>query len=268
MNKRSPEDADALTTAIEPGALPVDKPRVQSASRALGILRVVARSENGLRAKEIKEELNLPKQVTYHLIHTLVSIGMLRKSDSTRYVLGLGIAPLAEGFRRHLAPPEYLAPLVRALASRTGETAYAVGWVDGDIVVLASTRGKAAVHAAEVPHGYGGDAHARASGKLLLALSPPHLRDAYISHLSWARRTPRTITDRGAFMREIERVQTQGYAVDEEEFMAGLSCLAVPVEPREAAYALCISAPTERFRTDFDKNLTILREIATSGMAT
>ncbi|UVK43875.1 helix-turn-helix domain-containing protein [Mesorhizobium sp. AR07] len=116
------------------------KPRVQTAVRTVAILLCVARSGNGLKAKEISEQLDLPRQVTYHLLHTMLGTGILRRNAQNRYVLGLAAAPIAEGFRRQIAPPELIAPKVRAAVAATGETAYASGWIDGRIVVLATAR--------------------------------------------------------------------------------------------------------------------------------
>src|SRR5258705_213604 len=99
------------------------KPRVQTAMRTVAILLCVARSANGMKAKEISEQLELPRQVTYHLLHTLLSTGILRKNAQNRYILGLAASPIAEGFRRQIAPPELVAPKVRAAVAATGETA-------------------------------------------------------------------------------------------------------------------------------------------------
>jgi IclR family acetate operon transcriptional repressor len=258
---------------ISSGVSPVDptppaveesrKPRVQSAARAIAIVLAISHTPNGLRAKEISETLGIPRQVTYHLIHTLSGTGIIRKSPQNRYVLGLAAGSIAEGFRRQLAPPELLAPKVRAIVAASGETAYASGWIDEDIVVLASARGRSAVHAAEVPHGYSGNAHARASGKLLLALADPaRVKNYFLKH-KLVPRTKNTITNLDHLRRELEAIRTRRYAIDEEEFSEGLCCLAVPVEGLADQFALAIAVPTGRFHANRDHYLEILREAAT-----
>ena len=162
-------------------AEPVRQPRVQSVAKVANILFAVAQSADGLKALEISAQLGLPRQATYHLLHTLVTLGMLTKTADNRYLLGLRVGALAEAFPRHLAPPERLLPYVRQVASETGETTYAVGWVEGEIAALAVVRGRFAVQTAEIPHGTCIDAHARASGKLLLAFPDPALRDRWAS---------------------------------------------------------------------------------------
>lgn len=234
------------------------KPRVQSALRTVSILLAVAESSSGLKIKEITEKVGLSRQVAYHLIHTLQASGIIRKNDKGRYVLGLAAASIAEGFGRQLAAPEHLAPKVRAVVQSTGETAYAGGWVDGEIVVLATARGETPVGAAQVPHGYSSYAHARASGKLLLALADPAVRDAYLAKHPLERRTEKTITDREELMRDFEGIRARGYSMDEEEFHVGLRCLAVPVEGLGGRFVLGMSVPSERFEANFDRYLKAL----------
>jgi IclR family acetate operon transcriptional repressor len=235
------------------------RPRVQSAARAVGILLAVAQSESGLTTKEISERVGIGRQAVYHLVHTLVGAGMLTRDDRNRYLLGLRVGTLAEGFARQLAPAEHLAPVVRELAHETGETAYAAGWWSGEIMALAVARGKNPVQAAEVPQGYVGNAHARASGKLLLAHAPDAVREAYLDAHKLTRITPTTITSRRRLDSEFEKIREQGYAVDDEEFAAGLCCLAVPLDEGFSPFALAVSAPRERFLADFDSYLETTR---------
>lgn len=238
------------------------KPRIQSAVRTISILLAIADSANGLRAKEIMERVGLSRQVTYHLIHTMHGTGIIRKNESNRYVLGLAAVSLAEGFSRQLAPPEHLACRVRSVVATTGETAHAGGWIDGEIVALATARGDAPIGAAQVPHGYSGHAHARAAGKLLLALAAPAVREAYLANHPLEPKTSRTITDREALMKEFEQIRARGYAIDHEEFYEGLQCLAVPVEGSGGRFVLGISALKERFEKNFDKYLAALLHAA------
>lgn len=238
------------------------KPRVQSAVRTISLLLAVADSPNGLRSKEIMDKLGLSRQVTYHLIHSLHGTGIIRKNDLNRYVLGLAAVSIAEGFRRQLAPPEHLAHRVREIVTMTGETAYAGGWLEGEIVALATARGESPVGAAQVPQGYSGYAHARAAGKLLLAMVEPSVREAYLAKHSLEARTRHTITSRDELTKEFARIRARGYSIDNEEFHEGLQCLAVPVEGLADRFVLGISVPKQRFAESFDRYLAALLKAA------
>ncbi len=262
-------DAGATKTLDQNSEMPLPvverndpKLRIQSAVRTISILLAIADSPTGLKAKEIMQKLGLARQVTYHLIHTMQGTGIIRKNESNRYVLGLAVVSIAEGFRRQLAPPEHLARRVRSIVAATGETAYAGGWVDGEIVAIATARGESPVGAAEVPQGYSGHAHARASGKLLLAMVEPSVREDYLAKHPLEARTNRTITDPEELRREFEQIRSRGYAVDEEEFHEGLQCLAVPVEGLGGRFVLGISVPKGRFETNFERYLAVLFKAA------
>ncbi|WP_342778765.1 IclR family transcriptional regulator [Phytoactinopolyspora halophila] len=235
---------------------------MQSAARTVEILLAIAQSERGLTTKEIGEQVNIGRQAVYHLLHTLTTTGMVTRVDDNRFVLGLRVGTLAQGFERQLAPSEHLAPLVRALSRQTEETAYAAGWRFGEITVLAVARGTNPVQAAETPQGHTGNAHARASGKLLLAFASRATRQAYLDTHPLAELTSTTITDPAELNRELDAVRAQGYAVDNEEFAPGLCCLAVPFDAGHSPFVLALSAPKDRFLQHFNRNLSIMQHLA------
>jgi DNA-binding IclR family transcriptional regulator len=237
-------------------------PRVQSVDRAMRILFTVAQSKEGLKAADVVAATGLPRQACYHILHTLVTSGALTRAGSGRYVMGLRIASLIEGFGRHLAPPEYLAPIVRRIAEQTGETAYASGWWSGEIVTMVTARGTNSVQAMELARGTYSDAHARASGKLLLAYSEDAVRTDYFSHHKLTRRTKTTITTLPALNKDFEQIRARGYATDMEEFSAGLCCLAVGLGGDRPRFAVTVAAPSERFARKFDSYLAFMRRVA------
>ncbi len=237
------------------------RPRVQSAARAVGILLAIAQSENGLTTKEISERVQIGRQATYHLLHTLLSAGMVTRDERNRYLLGLRVGTLAEGFARQLVPSEHLAPIVRELAQQTGETAYASGWWSGEITTLVVARGTNPVQAAEVSQGHVGDAHARASGKLLLAVTTEATRDAYLEQNKLTKLTPNTIATRRALDKELGEIRERGYSVDDEEFAAGLYCIAMPFDHGYSPFVLAVSGPRDRMLANRESYIAKLREL-------
>jgi IclR family transcriptional regulator, acetate operon repressor len=228
------------------------------------ILLAVAESRDGLTTKEISERLQIGRHAVYHLLHTLVGTRMLTRGDRNRYLLGLRVGTLMAALTRQVTVADHLAPTIHALARETGETAYVVGWWHEEIATLAVARGTNPVHGTEVPTGYAGNAHARASGKLLLAFAAPAVRDAYLDRRPLAPVTANTATDRAAFERELELIRARGYAVDEQEFAAGLCCLAVALDDGRAPFVLSLSAPVDRFTERRERYLALMRERAIS----
>lgn len=237
-------------------AAPV-KPRVQSVARAARILFCIAESEAGMSAAEVREATGLPTQATYHLLQTLQAISLLRRGSDNNYVLGLRVGDLIDGFRKHFSCPDELRSIVKRVADRTGETSYASGWYDGDLVSLAVENGSNPIHASIGQKHLGGFIHARASGKLLLALSDAAARTAFFEQNDLPPLTENTLTTKDQLMAEFDEIRREGYALDREEYALGLTCLAVPVRLAGDTYALCVSGPTPRMQKDFRK----IREI-------
>ena len=79
-------------------------------------------------------------------------------------------------------------------------------------------------------------------------------RNRLLDHLQYKGYTPNTITTRIRLEAELARVRAQGYALDNEEFLAGLVCVAVPVfDPRnkqKVRGSVAVQAPASRFPID------------------
>jgi DNA-binding IclR family transcriptional regulator len=90
--------------------------------------------------------------------------------------------------------------------------------------------------------------HCTASGKLLLALLPKAARTRLIAHLALTRYTDTTITDGERLAAELAQIRADGFATDNEEYHAGLVCVAVPVvdAKRRACAAIAVQALASR----------------------
>jgi IclR family transcriptional regulator, acetate operon repressor len=240
---------------------PAVKPRLQSVARAASVLNAIARSPGGLTAQELSAATGLSRATTYHLVQTLGAVGYLAPGPEHRYRLGVGVSPLVEAFGRHVVPQD-LVPLARSLAQRTGETAYVAARNGPELVLLSSVPGYHPVSVSNSPVGPIDHGHARASGKLLLALAPDDARERYLAANPLKRMTRATITTRGELLKEFDRIRAAGWACDVEEFHDGVCCLAAPLAGGAAPYALVLSAPKARFEAHRDEYLDAVRRTA------
>ena len=91
--------------------------------------------------------------------------------------------------------------------------------------------------------------HCSASGKLFLAHMPAATRAALLDGLPLPRYTATTLVQRQALEDELAQILRQGYAIDAEEFVDGLVCVAVPVHhnaSRLVRTAVALQAPAAR----------------------
>jgi DNA-binding IclR family transcriptional regulator len=71
--------------------------------------------------------------------------------------------------------------------------------------------------------------HCTGVGKTLLAYQKGELLMQIARSSGFPRFTPRTITNLASLRKELERIREQGYALDQEEAVEGLRCVAGPV---------------------------------------
>ena len=228
--------------------------QIQSVHRAATVLELVA-GNGGMRASQIARRLDVPLPTVFHLLSTLTDVGLLDKLDDRRYQLGPMTGLLAEAYAAQVSAPEHLHARLQEMAERTGETAYLSVWRRGDATLLSIVEGRRAVRVSGLHLGYSGATHARASGKVLLTYSGPTALDEYLEHhqLTNPSTTPK------ALRAVIERTRRDGYAVDEEEFAEGVSCVAAPVT--DGRMAMGVSAPSERFRENREELIELVLEI-------
>lgn len=238
--------------------------RIQSVSRAIELLRLVANGQVDPTGTALAKAAGLAVPTAHHLLGTLTAHGMLVRDSHGGYGLGPGVAVLAEAYLRDVSPPDYLLAPLRQLVETTGETGYLAAWRQGDIRMLAVVDGALPVRVS-VPVGPYLDAHARASGKLLLAMAPPDQRSAYLAGHPLRALTPRTITTTARFDDALAGIRADGYSVDEEEYQQGVSCVAAPVRHGDVVVAsFALSVPAERFRVRREELTAALLAVAGS----
>jgi IclR family transcriptional regulator, acetate operon repressor len=224
-----------------------DGTRIQSVSRAARLLRLLASHRSGCTAAQAAAELALTVPTTHHLLNTLAAEGLAVKDSQRRFALGPTIAVLAQGLVEQVVP-EYLRRPLDELAERTEETAYLATWSAGEIHVLASVEGARAVRVAEAGRGPYRHAHARASGKLLLAFAEPEVRAAYLAAHPPERLTPATLVESATLDAEFAAIRERGYSEDREEFAEGVSCVSAPLlHDGVVIAAFSVSAPAQRY---------------------
>jgi IclR family transcriptional regulator, acetate operon repressor len=238
--------------------------RIRSVRRAAALLEHAAMSPVGCTATSAAGALDVPLPTAYHLLNTLVDAGLLAK-DERRYRLGAKVGLLAEAFLAQVSAPTYLVERLRELAERTGETAYLSAWRRSDAVLLQIVEGRRAVRVSGLHLGYSGIAHARASGKVLLAFGRPGTLEEYLRTHRISARTPKTVSGADALTAEIEAARRAGYAIDEEEFAEGVACIAAPVA--DGTMAIGISVPLERYRSLRRELIDAVVAVAASAVA-
>lgn len=227
------------------------KPEAEQSSatlRALAILEAVSRAGGPLALTDIMAVTGLPKPTAHRILTLLEGAGMLaREPEGKRYAPGARLSTLA---LEVLSGAAWRAPrhaILQALVDEIGETCN-LTMLDGTEVVYLDRVEAAWPLRLHFQSGSRVPAHCSASGKLLLALMPARDRRRIVAALPLKRFTAGTITDRRALEEELKRIRKEKVSTDNEEYLAGTVCVAVPVESktRRVPAALAVHAPSTR----------------------
>ena len=228
--------------------MPRKEDKVPATLRAFAVVEALARAPRPASLADLAEATRLPKPTVYRMLAMLEHAGFaMPEPGARRFAPGPRLTGLARdvmvsgNFRaaRHA--------VLDRLVSEIGETCNFT-MLDGAAVIYLDRVEAAWPLRMNLTAGSRVPLHCTASGKLLLAMLPASARKRLIAQLALSAFTDRTITDRRRLEQELARIRAQKYATDDEEYHAGLVCVAVPVrdERRRACAAIAVHAPLSR----------------------
>jgi IclR family acetate operon transcriptional repressor len=214
--------------------------QVQPVARAATLLNEIPTGgATGLSITEVAERLGVAKSAALALARTLSSAGLLRSVEpGPRYVLGLDLLRLGDLVRQQTSIAEVGLPTLRDLSSATGMTARLAINQSGYPVFLERIDGEGSIRF-HAPLGQREEPHATAAGKAILAYLDSAIVRALLEEAGMARYTPKTVTDIDSLMDELERVRSEGYALDDEKEAEGVFCVGAAFFDRQRT---CIGA--------------------------
>lgn len=220
--------------------------------RIFSLLELIAAKDEFVTLQGLATESGLPKPTLHRMLRQLEDAGLLvRQSDGRHYGTGARLRELAEDILLNAAQYGAAHGVLRHLAETTGESCNLTA-LSGDEVVYLDRIETTAPLRFTLAVGSRAPVHASASGKVLLAQMPPAQRRKLLGHSPLRSLTPATLTDPEEIETCLEEVRAQGWAIDDEEFLPGLVCIAVPVPTSRGRSNRCLAvqAPTLRVPAD------------------
>jgi IclR family acetate operon transcriptional repressor len=218
--------------------------------RLFDLLEVLAREGRPLTLAEAVAASGWPKPTVHRLLGQLeASRLLLREPGGRRYAVAPRLLRLAESVLAGSTQHGVRHAVLRQLVADVGESCNLTALSGAEVVYLDRIESAFPLQLNLRP-GTRVPIHCSASGKLLLALLPAARRKALLEGLPLTRHTTTTLCTREALEAELARIRKDGYAVDAEEFVEGLVCVAVPVPPIQAGgpprCAVALQAPVAR----------------------
>lgn len=220
---------------------------VKSADRTLVILEHLA--EVGTASfSELSADLKLPKSSTSALLATLESAGWIERDSERRFTVGLRAWQVGRGYRGHENIAEKARPLMDALARDVGETVQ-LARLDGvENVYIGISQSPNPMRLASSV-GMRLPSHATGIGKALLSQLDPQERAKRISEVTLTPLTEHTIIDREELLSLLSQCAINGVALDDEEYVIGCRCVAVPLHTGSIGIETALSITMPSFRT-------------------
>ena len=217
--------------------------------KALRVLETVAARRRPLSIAEIAAALDLPQPTAHRIVGSLEKLGFVgREPGRRRIVEGARFVRLGLDVLRAAAGSGSRHAVLAALAKKTGESCNLGVLAGGHVVYVDRVETQWPLGLRFEP-GSRVPLHCTAIGKLLLSQLPDDVLDSHLAAGSLSRYTATTITDARKLKAELRRTVAQGYSVDNQEFMSGVVCMAVPVRgPKDGhvCAGLAISAAQAR----------------------
>jgi DNA-binding IclR family transcriptional regulator len=216
---------------------------INALSKGLQLLQCFSANAPAWGVTELSLRLGLHKSRVHRILQTLVKARFLTQDPTSfRYQLGWELVHLAQTADPHYPLRMAARPHLARLRDRTKGTVYLRVISGGSNLIIETVESCHPLRLVQPP-GTRHPAHFGASGKVLLAFGPEDVRDAALTAAQLERFTPRTLVNRDAFLRELDRVRRRGYAYTNEEAVAGVRSVAAPVlSPGGTAIAAISSA--------------------------
>ncbi len=179
---------------------------------------------------ELSNNLNLPKSTTYRLVSTLSDYGFLKRNDSRKcFSLGLKLLELGGIVYNSISLRKIASPYLDQLQDRLGKTIF-LGILQEDEVVYIDKK-----EDPKNPIRFSSEIGRRRPpyfgmlGQILLAYLPEEEVDRILKKHPLQPVTRKSITDKTEFKKKLANIRKQGFVIDKEEALDGITGIAAPV---------------------------------------
>ncbi|MCP5448474.1 MAG: IclR family transcriptional regulator [Chromatiaceae bacterium] len=228
--------------------MPKQKSAFPTILRGFTVIEKIVQAQRPISAAALIDALNLPKPSVHRILQQLEEEGLIQREPvNRRYIPGFRLQALVAGVVSHqvLGAPRHA--ILQTLSDEIGETCNC-SMLDGDRIVYFDQVETDRSFRIQLPLGSRLPLHCTASGKLLLAYMEPRQCHRLINAAPLQRKTDRTITDPELLVEELKRIADDGVGIDDEEQLAGVVAVAVPVFNlrNQVCFTIAVHAPKVR----------------------
>lgn len=200
----------------------------RSLTRAISILNLFNSRKEEWGITEISQQLGLPKSTVHGLIKTLEEHHFVELTASSKYRLGFRLYELGMNYQTSARLDSVAEPQIKILAGKYEQSVHIAIYAGRMATFLLGN--KAGTSNILFPRiGAGIAAYCTGVGKVLLAWQSEAHIEEYLQSETLVTYTGNTITDPQKLREELDKTRERGYALDNEEIVIGIGCVAAPV---------------------------------------
>ncbi|WP_439141497.1 IclR family transcriptional regulator [Planktotalea sp.] len=216
--------------------------------RLLLVVEEIAKAGTPLKPMQLSAALGLPKPTIHRLLQTAEAEGFLQRDlDGRSY----GPGPRLRQIAVHTMSSERLRTgrlaILKSVAEEIGETCNLATPDREGMTYLDRVETKWPLRI-QLPIGTQVPFHCTASGKMYLSTLRESTLDAVLNSRPLKSLTEKTIVSHDGLRQELADTRKRGYSQDDEEFMLGMTAIAVPVNDSTGRLmaTLSVHAPEQR----------------------
>lgn len=205
-------------------------------------------SKNGeLSIQRLSEELDMNKSTVFRFLSTLCSLGYVQQNPVSRqYSLTFKFFQIGRGKNINLTLASQVRPFMEMLLKETGESVHLAVLQGLKVLYIDQVESRNTLRV-NVEIGKTFPAYSVGVGKAILAYMPETEVISLFQKEAFIKFTEKTIDSLDDLLEDLNQVRKRGYALDNEECMVELACIAVPLFSLGAPVA-AMSVTFPRFR--------------------
>lgn len=178
--------------------------------------------------KNIAQEMKLNTTSTFRLINTFVEMEYLLKDEKSKQI-SLGPKSVALGHRllRAYDPRRIIAPIIEEVSRKCNLSIDVAIFVENAMVLVCRYEQQNTLTFQQPVSAQ--ELYCTAMGKAVLAHLPAEEFGKVMERQSFHARTQNTITDRSLLLSHLAKVRSNGYSVNDEEYIRGLISIGAPI---------------------------------------
>lgn len=223
-------------------------------------------SKNGEQSiLNLSEELNMNKSTVYRFLATLCSLGYVQQDlSSKQYSLTFKFSQIGREKDRNQSLISQVRPYMESLSEDTGESVHLAVLEGSKVQYIDQVESRKTIRV-NVEIGKTFPAYSVGVGKAILAHMPESEVKSLFEKEAFIRFTEKTISSLGDLLKELKEVRKRGYALDNEECMTGLACIAVPLFSFGAPVAaVSLTFPRFRYKEGSEEEQKLVDQVVAS----